>query len=109
MQHIILYFKRVFVAYKILFKKIASFPTLKNIKNQKTLLYYYFKSIGISLSSLINVILGGDPYQTFSARNYEWKRTGKYNLVWFIDRLLWLDKNHCLHCWANWMVNKEKK
>ena len=55
----------------------------------------YFQRIGIALSVLFNVILGGYSNQTFSARNYHWKKQGKYNLVWLIDKCFFLDKDHC--------------
>jgi hypothetical protein len=45
----------------------------------------YLSRIGIALSVLFNVILGGYSNQTFSARNWSWKRKGKWNLVWLID------------------------
>ena len=47
----------------------------------------YLKRILISLSVLINVILGGDNNQTFSARNHEWKRQGLPNVTYLIDVL----------------------
>ena len=60
--------------------------------------------VGIALSILINVILGGKSNQTFSARNYQGKKEGKKNLVWFID--LVLQKGHCQMCWVNWTIRK---
>lgn len=69
-------------------------------------MYYilrYIERIGIALSVLFNVILGGQSNQTFSARNYYWKLTGKPNLVWLIDFLfLWKEKYHCERSWAYW-------
>ena len=67
----------------------------------------YLQRIGIALSVLLNVLLGGYSNQTFSARNYAWKREGKPNLVWLIDTIFWLDPNHCLGAWSYWIVRKE--
>lgn len=65
----------------------------------------YLNRVLTSLSVLLNVILGGHNNQTFSARNYEWKRLKKPNLVWLID--LVLGYGHCLECWAYWKVRRE--
>ena len=64
----------------------------------------YLFRVGIALSILINVILGGRSNQTFSARNYQRKRDGRANCVKAIDRVL--GKDHCLFCWTNWKVRK---
>jgi len=69
--------------------------------------FKYLKRVGIAMSVLLNVLLGGCSNQTFSARNYGWKREGKLNLVWFIDTLFWFDLNHCLDAWTYWIVRKE--
>jgi len=69
----------------------------------------YLIRVGIALSVLLNVILGGNSNQTFSARNYGWKRDGKPNLVWVIDNLLFFNKNHCMESWIYWCVRKEIK
>jgi hypothetical protein len=69
----------------------------------------YFQRIGIALSVLFNVILGGYSNQTFSARNYNWKKQGKYNLVWLIDKIFFLDKDHCMHSWSYWILRKDLK
>jgi hypothetical protein len=65
----------------------------------------YFKRIFIALSVLLNVILGGKSNQTFSARNYQWKKSNKLNLVWLIDTIL--GKNHCVDAWAYWIIRLE--
>lgn len=67
----------------------------------------YLERVGIALSVLLNVLLGGYSNQTFSARNYGWKRDGKPNLVWLIDSIFWFDPNHCLDAWSYWIVRKE--
>lgn len=69
----------------------------------------YLIRVGIALSVLLNVILGGNSNQTFSARNYGWKREGKPNLVWVIDNLLFFNKNHCMESWIYWYTRKEIK
>jgi hypothetical protein len=66
----------------------------------------YLERVGIAFSVLLNVILGGRSNQTFSARNYGWKRRGKPNLVWLIDFLIVWDKDHCLHSWLYWYTGR---
>lgn len=67
----------------------------------------YFERVGIALSILLNVILGGPSNQTFSARNHLWKKSGKPNLVWLIDFLIFWDIEHCLNSWLYWKVGKD--
>jgi hypothetical protein len=69
----------------------------------------YFHRILIALSVLLNVILGGNSNQTFSARNYQQKREGKFNLVWLIDAIFWFEPDHCLHSWSYWYTRKDLK
>lgn len=64
----------------------------------------YVERIGIALSVLFNVILGGHSNQTFSARNYGWKREGKFNLVRVIDAIYFREENHCLTSWSYWCI-----
>lgn len=64
----------------------------------------YLKRILIALSVLLNVILGGDNNQTFSARNHEWKRRSLPNVTLLIDFVL--GKGHCMTCWVYWKVRK---
>jgi hypothetical protein len=66
----------------------------------------YLTRVGTALSVLINVILGGASNQTFSARNYQWKRDEKPNLVWLIDKLI--GEDHCSDCWVYWKVREKK-
>jgi hypothetical protein len=68
----------------------------------------YLFRVGASLSVLVNVLLGGELDQPFSARNYEWKRRGRPNIVWLIDKLFPYSKSHCLESWSTWMIKKEK-
>ena len=44
----------------------------------------YLKRVGIALSVLLNVVLGGASNQTFSARNWQRKKDGLLNFVWFL-------------------------
>ena len=67
----------------------------------------YVTRIGIALSVLINVILGGASNQTFSARNYQWKRDGRFNICWLLDRIFWYDTEHCCTSWVYWRVRRE--
>jgi hypothetical protein len=67
----------------------------------------YIGKVLTALSVLINVILGGDNNQTFSARNWEWKKNKKPNIVWLIDAIV--GKNHCMECWVYWKVRKNWK
>ena len=64
----------------------------------------YLFRVGIALSILINVTLGGKNNQTFSARNYQRNREGKRNIVRVIDKML--GAGHCLMCWTNWRIRK---
>ena len=76
------------------------------MRRMKTKILKYLERVGIALSILINVILGGSSNQTFSARNYGWKKVGKLNIVWLIDFLIFWDKDHCLHSWLYWYTGK---
>lgn len=67
------------------------------------ILSYPFR-IGIALSVLLNVILGGASNQTFSARNHDWKRRGLPNICKIIDAIL--GKDHCMNSWSYWKVRK---
>jgi hypothetical protein len=67
----------------------------------------YVKRFLIALSVLLNVALGGPSNQTFSARNWQWKREKRKNLVFYIDKVLGVD--HCSNSWSYWITRKEKK
>ena len=72
-------------------------------------MYEYATRVGIALSVLLNVILGGYSNQTFSARNYAWKREGNWNIVWLIDfafRYTTGEENHCMNSWVYWYTRK---
>ena len=64
----------------------------------------YLYRVGIALSVLLNVLLGGYSNQTFSARNWQWKRDGKFNLVFLIDFVL--GEQHCMNSWSYWRIRK---
>ena len=66
----------------------------------------YITRVGVAMSVLFNVLTGGASNQTFSARNWQWKKNGKFNLVWLIDILL--GKGHCVECWVYWKVRDGK-
>ena len=65
----------------------------------------YLVRILIAMSVLLNVILGGRLNQTFSARNWEWKRNEKINVVRLLDTLL--GDGHCSRAWAYWKVRRK--
>lgn len=64
----------------------------------------YLVRILIAMSVLTNVILGGRLNQTFSARNWDWKRSNKPNVVRLLDALL--GYGHCSRAWAYWKVRR---
>lgn len=66
----------------------------------------YLTRVGVAMSVLFNVLTGGASNQTFSARNWQWKKDGKLNLVWIIDKLI--GKDHCAECWVYWKVREGK-
>jgi hypothetical protein len=65
----------------------------------------YIKRVLTALSVLFNVILGGSNNQTFSARNWQWRRDSKPNIVWLIDIII--GKGHCSECWVYWKTRKQ--
>jgi hypothetical protein len=69
--------------------------------------FRYLKRVGIAISILFNVLLGGNSNQTFSARNWELKRKGQFNLVSLIDLIFFLDQYHCLTSWVYWRMRKD--
>ena len=66
----------------------------------------YWYRVGVSLSVLVNVILGGQSNQTVSARQHERKRAGKVNLTWLIDTLT--SEGHCRMSWVFWVTLKKR-
>lgn len=65
---------------------------------------YWFRVI-TAISVLINVVLGGSNNQTFSARNWQWKRDKRFNIVWLIDVVL--GEGHCAECWVYWKTRRK--
>jgi hypothetical protein len=63
----------------------------------------YTHTVGCSLSILVNSILGGEYNQTFSARNWEWKRANRYNLVFVIDIIHYKEPDHCMMSYIRWL------
>lgn len=76
------------------------------MRSKKNRILKYLEKVGIALSVLLNVVLGGPSNQTFSARNYHWKRNNKFNLVKLIDFIIFWDSDHCLHSWLYWHTGK---
>ena len=68
------------------------------------MVFKYIERVGIALSVLFNVLTGGASNQTFSARNWAWKKRKLPNMVFVIDLLL--GKEHCLTCWVWWKTRK---
>lgn len=66
----------------------------------------YLTRVFVATSVWINVVLGGSSNQTFSARNWHWKKKNKINVVWAIDKLF--GKGHCSECWVYWKVREGK-
>jgi len=66
---------------------------------------YIFRVL-IALSILFNVVSLGHLNQTFSARNYIWKRRGQRNFVYIIDLIL--GRDHCMDSWVKWTIMKGK-
>ena len=65
----------------------------------------YIKRVLIAISVLVNVILGGQNNQTFSARNHQLKKENRLNLCRQIDAIL--GEGHCAQCWAYWKVRRQ--
>lgn len=66
----------------------------------------YLNRVFIATSVWINVVLGGASNQTFSARNWDWKKNNRLNIVWLIDMAL--GQGHCSECWVYWKVREGK-
>jgi len=64
----------------------------------------YITRVAIALSVFLNVLTGGASNQTFSARNWDWKRRGLPHIVGVIDLIL--GEDHCVGCWINWQIRK---
>lgn len=64
----------------------------------------YFNRVFTTLSIMMNVLAGGKSNQTLSARQYERKRAGKVNAVYFIDKFFFWEPEHCLESWVKWEI-----
>lgn len=64
----------------------------------------YFIRVGVAISVLFSVLLGGRSNQTFSARNHVWKRRGRPNLTYIIDMVF--GEDHCLLSWVYWATHR---
>lgn len=67
----------------------------------------YVNRVAISFSILLNSILGGKHNQTLSATQYNRKREGKFNICWLIDKIFFLEKDHCQESWIKWIIIHE--
>jgi len=68
----------------------------------------YLFRVSVAFDILVNVILGGHINQTFSARNYAWKKDGKPNGVWLIDLIIFWDHDHCMNSWSYWVTKSDR-
>jgi len=64
----------------------------------------YLNRIVIAFSILVNCLMGGRNNQTFSARNWQRKRDKKFNLVWLIDGIFFMQRDHCQDSWVKWTI-----
>jgi hypothetical protein len=71
----------------------------------KSLKLYLYNNL-ISLSIAFNTLTGGQPYQSFSARNWDRKRNGEKSFVFIIDKILFFDPDHCMNCWIHWKIGR---
>ena len=83
--------------------------TMQRIRTRLSMMLHigwvtYLVRVLIAMSVLTNVILGGRLNQTFSARNWDWKRNNKPNVVRPLDALL--GDGHCSRAWAYWKVRR---
>ena len=67
----------------------------------------YIKRVGLTLSILFNVLIGGEMHQTFSSRNWQRRRNKKTKLVWIID--FFFGDGHCMESWVKWQTKILKK
>ena len=64
----------------------------------------YLTRVVTAASMLLCVIIGGPIGQTFSARQHEKRKQGRWHLSWLVD--LVFGKDHCVACWAMWKIRK---
>lgn len=79
-----------------------------NMRDTLSKVFRYLTRVLVAISVLINVLIFfGPSNQTFSARNYDWKKRGKPNLVRIIDTIFWFDPHHCQMSWVYWRSRKD--
>lgn len=66
----------------------------------------YISRVCITISVLLNVLLGGELNQSFSARNHQRRRDGKVNIAHLIDLIYFWEPHHCSTAWSYWILNK---
>jgi len=64
----------------------------------------YLNRVLLAFSILVNTLLGGDTNQSFSARNWGWKRSNRFHIVWLIDKIFWWEPDHCQESWIKWTI-----
>lgn len=64
----------------------------------------YISRLSLAFSILFNTMLGGSTNQSFSARNWQWKKDNHLNFVWLIDLMFFLEKDHCLESYIKWTI-----
>lgn len=64
----------------------------------------YLSRTFLCLSILLNTLLGGSTNQTFSARNWHWKKKGYWNLVWVINKIFFWQSDHCQESYIKWSI-----
>jgi hypothetical protein len=64
----------------------------------------YLSRVLLAVSIFINTVLGGSTNQSFSARNWHWKKLGYWNIVWIIDIIFFLEKDHCQESYIKWCI-----
>ena len=72
---------------------------------EKKIKAYLFRIL-VMVSCLFNAFVFGKAYQSFSVRNWDWKRRNRYHVVPVID--FFLGKDHCMESWVTWRLARDK-
>lgn len=65
----------------------------------------YLSRVFIAWSIFWNTVLfGGRNNQTISAGQWHRKKSGKFNFVWLIDIMFWVEPDHCQISWIKWTI-----
>ena len=80
-------------------------PTFTGYESRLALIKTYLFKVFLMISCLLNAAIGGKAYQSFSVRNWDWKRRGLFNLVAVIDYCL--GKDHCMESWVSWRIARD--